>query len=641
MLTIFMLVSAAVACNGNPPQPDVTTPTDSTTSVSLGDNTEPSTTVGGTQTGEETFPNVYIPEPDFDTPETLTIKVEDGKANYKVIRPQETVSASAEATRSSYISYVFLDYVGKSLDADTDWARKNDSSTLEILVGLTDYDETAAVLDEIRYGEYIVKPVGNKIVIMGYTPEALEKATEAFVNICRLNRDKATNTVTLTAEDLYARGSVNSTLNALPILGGKARATYYDAGLRTEDSGCDMMLIANTNADGYAEYTAKMESAGFTQYTSTVMGKNKFSTYTKGDYVVTLGYFPNDKSIRATIEIGAPLAGLESENKFTKVTSSQLSLLGQSITEEENGLSELIRLEDGRFIVIDGGHNGAKFANAFIAEIKNQAKKYTDNPVIAAWIITHPHVDHDGLFRQHATEIKNQGITIQNVFMNSITSQYEYDKLYAAGVNSAALPLMGSIAMCMQKASDVGATVHKVHTGQVFYFANAKIEVLSTHETQYPEKAEAVNALSLVMKFTFTDSVTGKETTFLSTGDATAKTFMVLNGNFADYIACDILSLAHHGGDVGSNVAFGERAVHTKDAYKNIKPTLALWPAGSVRWATLGQTDVRDALCETENIKEVYIAGSVGDVTVVPLPYEVGNVTGPYEWDIETKQLKK
>ena len=328
MLTIFMLVSAAVACNGNPPQPDVTTPTDSTTSVSLGDNTEPSTTVGGTQTGEETFPNVYIPEPDFDTPETLTIKVEDGKANYRVVRPEDCVSVSVETKQSGSISSLFADYIGKMLDLDTDWPRKNDSSTLEILVGLTDYEETAAVLDEIKYGEYIVKPVGNKIVIMGYTPAAIEKATREFLNVCKENRNKSQKTVTLTAEDLYLKGSVSSILNMLPVYGGESRAVYYDAGLRTSDSGCDMMLITKANASGYSEYTAKMESTGFTKYTSTEMGNNKFATYTNGNYVVTLGYFPNDKSIRATIEIGAPLAGLESENKFTKVTSSQLSLLG-------------------------------------------------------------------------------------------------------------------------------------------------------------------------------------------------------------------------------------------------------------------------------------------------------------------------
>ena len=88
--------------------------------------------------------------------------------------------------------------------------------------------------------------------------------------------------------------------------------------------------------------------------------------------------------------------------------------------------------------------------------------------------------------------------------------------------------------------------------------------------------------------------------------------------------------------------AFAERASNTSDAYKNVSPTLALWPMGSIRLVSVynSQKDVDDVLFSLSSLKEVYAAGHVGDVTIVPLPYTVGNVTGKFEWDIVNKKLK-
>ncbi len=636
LLTLVMVLSAFVACGPDTPADTTqgasneTEPTDTTTDLGGDTTTEPTTT-----TTEEPDPGIYVPEEGFETPDTITIKVEEDKVNYRIIRSQNAESVSAAAKQTSSLASSLLDFIGKAPELDTDWPRKNNSDTLEILIGQTDYDETAAVIDNIKYGEYIIKAVGNKIVIMGYTNEAIETGVKEFVNICRANRDKATKTITVSAEALYLKGTVSETLNELPVLGGKTTAQYYDAGIRIEGQNCDMIVISNASANLYSSYQTKMTEKGFKQYVSTEMGKNKFSTYTKDRYTVTLGYFTFDKTIRVTIETDAPAAGLASENKYTKVTTSQLSMLGQELTTgEQNGLSELIRLEDGRFIVIDGGHKGSQFSNAFVAEIKRQAKEYgNDNPVIAAWILTHPHSDHDALFYAHAKEMKDKGITVERVLMNPITSQTELDRLYALGVNPEANPLSGSIARCFSTAQAIGSTVYKVHTGQVFHFANAKIDVLYTHETQYPNKIPGTNDTSLIMKFTFTDSATGKQTTFLSTGDATGSAFKCADDNFGDYLSCDILSMAHHGGSTGGNEAY------TRDAYKTASPTLALWPIGvreGIFRAYRGnnKTIVNDVLFAQENLKEIYLAGYVGDTTIIPLPYVVGNVKAHYTWDV-------
>ena len=644
LLSIVMVLSVFTACGGN--EPAATTPADTTAAVTPSDTTESvgvdtTTEPDAPVTTKPTEPSDPTKEDGFETPETIKINLVDGNINYTIIRPDKSSSASPEVKRAAYLVSSFTDLLGVAPSINTDWKRNNDSEALEIVVGLTDYDETAAVLDDIKYGEYIIKAVGNKIVIMGYTPKALETATKKFYDICRANCNKSAKEITLTPETLYCKESSNAALNELPTYYGDGiTALYYDSGLRTTGSSCDMIAIQGVAAEGFAAYTAKFEAEGYTCYVSTDMGKNKFATYTKDSSTVTVGYFPADRTIRVTLEKNAPAAGLESENKFTKITSSQLSMLGQEV-KDNNGLSQLIRLEDGRFIVIDGGHKGANYAAEFIEEIKKQAASYTDKPVIAAWILTHAHSDHDALFYQHAVEMKNKGITVERVFMNALASQAELDRIHALGVSTDSIGMHGSINLCINAANNIGATMHKVHTGQVFYFANAKIEVLYTHETLFPSVVNQTNTTSLVMKFTFTDSATGKVTTFLSTGDATCNAFKNLNSNFKDYINCDILSLAHHGGSVGAGGAYAEKSTYTINAYKAVAPSLALWPFGpKVDRAYNSQKDVGDALFALSTTKEVYIAGNLGDTTIVPLPYTVGNVEGHYIWNIANARVE-
>ena len=59
---------------------------------------------------------------------------------------------------------------------------------------------------------------------------------------------------------------------------------------------------------------------------------------------------------------------------------------------EDFGLSYVIRLSDGRFIIFDGGWNFEPDRNRLFECLK--AGSPDEKPVIAAWILTHPHGDH-------------------------------------------------------------------------------------------------------------------------------------------------------------------------------------------------------------------------------------------------------
>ena len=119
---------------------------------------------------------------------------------------------------------------------------------------------------------------------------------------------------------------------------------------------------------------------------------------------------------------------------------------------------------------------------------------------------------------------------------------------------------------------------------------------------------------------TFTDSKTGKQTTYLCTGDATGFGMQTANNIFGDYMKCDIINVNHHGlGCTGGNTELAE-------AYKVVSPALVLWPLGNGGLGITGDSFNR-VLFESSSFKELYFSGNIGDGDVlVPLPYVPGTV---------------
>ena len=81
--------------------------------------------------------------------------------------------------------------------------------------------------------------------------------------------------------------------------------------------------------------------------------------------------------------------------KVCDVTLTQVGLLYD--VGSFNGMCYVMRLEDGSFIVTDGGHALQKNADRLYRILRKQAPD-PDNIVIAAWIFSHSHGDHSGMF---------------------------------------------------------------------------------------------------------------------------------------------------------------------------------------------------------------------------------------------------
>jgi len=555
--------------------------------------------------------------PEVETPTELNI-VLDGASAYRVVRDEDASTGAIEISLSRNIINHVKTLTGVSMKLDTDWYKKGyelDSSVPDILVGLTDFPETQQVIDSLTYGEWAVRLVGNKIVVFGFDNNGLSKAVNELLLLLKKGVSEDGKSITLQTADLNLQGTSSKQLSALPGYEGGSFYSYYAAGLS-----CDEIIIRDTNADEYQAYLKKLESSGFTCYTTNEIAGNHFATYTNDKYTITAGYYNYETSARLLIEPLAPAVGLKSENVYTPVTTSQITMLGLEYKKSDggyasNGLSVLIRLVDGSFIIVDGGFNTASSAKALLEELRAQSAEYakSDSEItIAAWIITHAHGDHNGVLNNYATLFRN--MNVERVLLNALSeserqasvNSNEYGKNWSSGE--------GKSDTSVATAKVLGATLHQIHVGQVYYLANVEMEVLYTIESFAPNTCNALNTSSIVTRMKFTDD----GTTYMSTGDATGYGMEICADMFGDYIQSDIVQVCHHG-----YTTWGDDAGMI-EAYRTINAPTVLWPQGLQAYPNYSGKSYNKVVFEVPNYKEVYVAGSVGDKIIVPIPYAVG-----------------
>ena len=594
LLTLCMLCASAVSCGNTP------TPTETTTAA-----TEV-TTEATTAATEPASAKLDI--------------VVDGKVQYTLIRDEDLSSNAFEIDQCLTVISRIKKLTGATINLGTDWWKKGaelKSDTLEILVGYTDYPETAQVISELTYGDYAVRAVGNKIVIFGFDSASLGKAVSEFNNALSKGVSEDGKSISLTPADIEVQGTVNKQLSALPTFEGGTFGAYYEAG-----GNCDEIIIRDTTPEMYNQYLVKLEAVGYKKYTDHEMAGNLFATYTNDKYTVTAGYYDYETSVRLLIEPLAPAVGLKEDNVYTKVTTTQLTMLGQEYINsngetKSNGQSILIRCADGRFIIVDGGHGTSAIANELLATMKEQSAGYAKTSkdiTVAAWIVTHAHGDHFGTLVNYYSVFKD--ITVEKILVNFLSETERQKAISSSDVGKNWSSTEGSAYTKVPTAAKaLGAEIHQIHVGQVYYVADVVMEVLYTIESFGPKVCNALNTSSTVMKM----NIAG--TTYMSTGDATGNGMEICAKMYGDYIQTDIVQVCHHGGTTWGNDAGMIKA------YQTINAATVLWPRGISTYQSSKSAARNAVLYKVSNYKEDYVSGAVGDLVILPMPYTVGTAT--------------
>jgi len=376
-------------------------------------------------------------------------------------------------------------------------------------------------------------------------------------------------------------------------------------------------VFSGTDAASFITYLQALENDGWQQYSNNIIeGVNLFATYTKESGSLYCYYIATKN--RALI-IQSPNQNLEvrqQDNVYEAVCSTQLTQIQLLCKKWSGGMSYLIRLSDGRFIVIDGGYNEEDFHEARHLYQLMQEQNVLPQITIAAWIITHPHKDHLGTTSDFLRYYNPSQVQIQQMILNFPSDEVllTVEETTVTDVNDPSK--MPTFLMALEALwPQVPITV--CHTGQEYYFADAKLEILHTLEDFYPQdlimqSQDPVNGASVVLSL----EVGEQKTMFLA--DSAVDCSKDLVKMWGSYLDSDIMQASHHGLNGGS-VAL----------YQAIDPTVVLVPMcisyipkilsfAHSRWIWNN---------ESGNIKEVILSG--WEQRTLELPYTSPEAT-PY-----------
>ncbi len=122
--------------------------------------------------------------PAQDEPVKLISIVENNATQYCVVRSDDLSNDAVDAVR--LLRTTIIDKYGLSgMDIGSDFVRpgtaEEDIPKYELLVGVTEREESIAALAEISYNDFVIRVMGTRVIIAGHTDEKTVEAVNYFI----------------------------------------------------------------------------------------------------------------------------------------------------------------------------------------------------------------------------------------------------------------------------------------------------------------------------------------------------------------------------------------------------------------------------------------------------------------------------
>ena len=524
-------------------------------------------------------------EDDFSQPCPV---IENGVCLFKVIYPQDGDKVTVDSAKA--IQKALEQKSGGKVTLSVDEGRPGkvyDSDALEILVGQTGHPEAAQAQKLLGYNQYGLFHVGNKICVVGVSPEALKSAANRLVNIANYRTVNGKSGTNLTVGSVYLKAyrMINCAFE-LPVFNGAECLGTYDC-----NDGAYKVFFRDVNEKEFNKYRKLLTDKGLTETAERVLGINTFVDAKWEKWDVLISYYRSLEEVGITFSKKLKAQPAIAEEEYTPVKP----LLTQFDNNEVGGgMGYLIRLEDSTFIIVDGGMNpsGAnEVANLYNA-MKEQNTRADGKLIVRAWFITHAHNDHYNVLRKFCEVYANR-VTVESLLFNPMASLYQSMTETPSGwdVREAASKFPG-------------CTYVKIMAGQVLEYPGCTLEVLYTSDDVYMlESYTSYNDCSAVVRI----NVGGQS--FIVLGDIQAKASPRIAEAWGDYLKSDMMQMAHHGERGGS-----------VELYDYISPRVVLWPASISFYMNRRETiTINKTLIARDYVEEIILAGE-GQRTLT-LPY--------------------
>ncbi len=461
--------------------------------------------------------------------------------------------------------------VQAATDADSAYAK-------ELLLGSTNRRETAECQAKLQGHEYgIFLSGGDRIVLSAWNDANMKYCVERFLDYLTESRyyvngsyqiilprefteigcsNGAWKTDFPMPDSLFLRGSVDTNDDSIAYVytGEGVNAAAYLGYRNVLLQGGYTVLMQQEDVEG--SYFATLVNAD-----ANISLNIAYNAFSHADELPEDGKYANAEPTLRIMSSNMDSVELPTQamTQFTPFTQSPLpvtSLTAISLPDGSVGAGYVMRLEDGSFIVMDGGTpaSGTEVENlwnilSYLHEMAWGAAPSVENPIrIRAWIISHGHGDHMYVFNNFSQAYGKTGLVDLEYLLGNFPAAINCYNVPESNTN------MTRFMSTYQSFYSKPFTFIKVHTGQKLWFANVEIEVLFTHEDYYPHRIMAFNDTSSVVRLKVhhsngTELIFGSRvTSFIFTGDAYRYSGRWMCAMWGDYLRANMVSLAHHGG---------------------------------------------------------------------------------------------
>ncbi len=534
--------------------------------------------------------------------------VEDGKSDFLIVNTgstNETVAGAAKRIQT-------MIYAATKVRLPIIEPMEIKDGNRLIVIGTNGgIDAVTKETREIGIGEYGYCLRDNILMIIGCTDTTLANAVTEFISAITASAKNGALRM-----EVGERGVFFNQYNWLTNV-PRIERNYSDI----YDSGDGTYLLHYRNAPVTAcdELEGLLESHG--DFTRTQGGVTEFgnrtATYVRADGEVSYLWQKNAKALQVIYQCYTgncvTLSSVKPETGYTKIGENQLALLPLNYTEsckdptDCSGFSAVMTLEDGRFIVIDGGYTtDADALYNYLADHNRRA----DGITIAAWVLTHDHGDHDGAFKVFITEYGKR-VNCEYIISNALPQTVK-----ATNENWSPSLLTGLQANPCGYFKNNETKTLKMHAGQSVWFCNVELRMLFTHETMFPSVPDWINEASLVFQLRANGQTT------LITGDCELDAIDMVSRLWKTELKADIYQVNHHG-----------YSAIPQDFIDLVDPSIALWPTSQTTADKRSQSSWRGGVYANllKRVDECIVAD--GQAKILTLPYAKDGTAEYYTMD--------
>ena len=365
--------------------------------------------------------------------------------------------------------------------------------------------------------------------------------------------------------------------------------------------------ITKTELAEFYAYVNELEASGYEKVSENLINNNYYFTFKKDNTILNVVYWFNVKEATVSLETVTTLPENLTQPEFEKTNDPSITHIKLEASIPE-GMSYVIHLSDGTFLIIDGGWSDAneKEADKLYNQLVALAGEGNDI-VIAGWIFTHCHGDHIGTFNIFVNKYHNN-VTIKEILYN-----FPADAEIATSgsnymLNDTPQRYMEFKRVFSEYLKDTKYV--KLHSGYKFYYADAEIEILQTFEDLYPRSVANNNYDFNSSSTLFT--VTVGEQKFMFIGDVSDVGASRLTNVYGNSLKSDFLQVAHHGLNSNSTI----KALYQKvDAKYILYPAPLSWYEGNINATANVYLATGSA-----TVKQIFVSGA--QTVTLYLPYD-------------------